>query len=171
MKANNYISKREHKLLLIVAFTASLFVLSIFTLQVVKDYNYSVSEEQLEIQYQATGERGIHFSSSNSEYTIPGLHFLTLFIFLALLKTKKFLLPSLLTVFYVLCIIYSLFLRFNISKFDGHITKVSFVEQLYLVANTFDCSAFFLASILLFWQISILLRMLIKTLQRKTELP
>ncbi|MBA4121053.1 MAG: hypothetical protein H0X72_01135 [Acidobacteria bacterium] len=169
MKANNLISKNEHKLLLIVSFIAFLFVLSIFTLQVIKDYNYSVSEKQQEIKNQVSGKPSPRFSSSAGGHTIPGLHFLTLFIFLALLKTKKFLLSSLLTVFYVFCIIYGLWL--NISQFDEHITKVSFVEQLSLVANTFDYLGFFLASVLLFWQISILLRMLIKTLQRKIELP
>jgi hypothetical protein len=49
--------------------------------------------------------------------------------------------------------------------------KFGLVEQIRFVAHNYDYLAFSFALILLFWQISILLRMLIKTLQRKTELP
>ncbi len=171
MKASNFISKKEHRLLLIIAFTVFLFVFSIFTLQVVKDYNYSVSEDQRQLKFQADGASSPRFSSDN--YVLPGLHFLTLFIFIALLKTKRFLLSSSLTVFYAIVFIYVLSARYNGSRLGGEefSPKVHFLDQIYRAADSFDYLAALFISILLFWQISILLRMLIKTLQRKTELP
>ncbi|MBA3334382.1 MAG: hypothetical protein H0T08_02105 [Acidobacteria bacterium] len=159
MKANNYISKTEHKLLLTVAFTAFIFVLTIITLQVVVSYNYSVSNNR--------------FSGTNDTIKIPLFHFLTLFIFIALLKTKRFLLPLFLTVFYAFVFIYGLSVRYNAGRVGGEefSPKVAFLDQVYRGADNFDYIAAVFISILLFWQISILLRMLIKTLQRKTELP
>jgi len=49
--------------------------------------------------------------------------------------------------------------------------KVDFLEQVYQTSDSFDYLAAFFIAILLFWQISILLRMLIKTLHGKNELP
>jgi hypothetical protein len=49
--------------------------------------------------------------------------------------------------------------------------EIGFIKQIGFVADEYDYLAFSFALTLLFWQISILLRMLIKTLQRKTELP
>lgn len=56
MKANKYISKTEHKLLLIVAFTSFVFVLSIFFLQEIKDYNDAISKEQNKFERLANNE-------------------------------------------------------------------------------------------------------------------
>ncbi len=169
MKANDYISKREHILLLIVAFTVFGFVLSVIIPQVISIYNYSVSEEQRELKKQADGKPTPRLSGSHSPDIMPLFHFLTFFIFIALFKTKRFLLSSFLTVFYVLLIIYGLSLRFENSMFGG--LEFGLVKQIRFVAHNYDYLAFSFALILLFWQISILLRMLIKTLQRKTELP
>jgi hypothetical protein len=169
MKANNYISKKEHILLLIFAFTAFGFVLSVITPQVISIYNYSVSEEQRELKSQADDKPNPRFSGSQSPNIMPLFHFLSFFIFIALLKTKRFLLSSFLTIFYVFCIVYGLSLRFESSMFGG--LEISFIKQIRFVAHNYDYLAFSFALILLFWQISILLRMLIKTLQRKTELP
>lgn len=104
---------------------------------------------------------------------MPLLHFLTLFIFLTLLKTKKFLLPLFLTVFYVPVFIYGLSASYYESLLGGEefSPKVDFFTRVYCAADGSDYLAALFISILLFWQISILLRVLIKTLQRKTELP
>jgi hypothetical protein len=51
------------------------------------------------------------------------------------------------------------------------IAIVEGLDRIFYNASDIDLAVFFLVSILLFWQISILLRMLIKTLQGKTELP
>ena len=171
MKANNYISHKEHKLLLIFAFTSFAFVLSIITWQSVKDYNYSVSKYQQKLKTKANDEIGTGIAVDGIETRLPLIHLLTALIFIALLKTKRFLLPLLLTVFYGLIFIYGLSLGYEDSILASPNINISSVEKIYLIADFFDYLAFFFVSILLFWQISILLRMLIKTLQRKTELP
>lgn len=157
MKANDYISKKEHTFLTVFVFTAFVFVLSVFTSEEIRIHNLSISP----------------FSSSNYANAMPGLHFLTFFIFVALLKTKRFLLSSLLTIFYAVVFIYGLSIRYNASRLGGEefSPKFDFLDQVYRAANGFDYLAALFISILLFWQISILLRILMKTTQRKIELP
>ena len=174
MEANKYISKREHKFLLLVAFTSFVFALSIFFLQEIKDYNDAISKEQNKLERLANNEQIISFSACGGmDYRVPFLHSLTLFIFVALLKTKRFLLSSFLTVFYAVVFIYGLSARYDGARLGGEefSPKVDFIEKVYRATTDFDYLAALFISILLFWQISILLRMLIKTLQRKPELP
>jgi hypothetical protein len=106
-------------------------------------------------------------------FSIPLLHFLTLFIFTALYRTRRFILSIFLTIFYAGIFIYGLFLRYNGARLGGEefSPQVDFLDKIYHAATDFDYVFAAFISILLFWQISILLRMLIKTTQRKTELP
>lgn len=173
MRANDYISNREHKLLLVVAFISFIFVALTFCYGIAKDYNYSVYKQQQRVEHLASYNREGGISGSNPRIIMPGLHFFTLFIFIALLKTKRFLLSSFLTVFYAIVFIYGLSAIYNGGRLGGEefSPKVDFFDQVYLAANGFDYLAAFFISILLFWQISILLRMLIKTLQRTNVLP
>ena len=169
MKANKYISKKEHISLVIFSFAVFGFVFTINTLEVARFYNYSVSEKQEKLQSQADGTPHIQFSGSNGPHLPAGLHFLTLFIFIALLKTKRFLFSSFLTVFYAIVFIYGLYARYGLWG-EEFSPKVDFLEKLYRVADTFDYLAAVFISILLFWQVSILLRIFIKTLQSKNQL-
>ncbi len=173
MKVNNYISRKEHKLLLIVAFITFAFIASAFCYGIIVDYNYFVYDQQQRLESLANYNQAGGFSGSGPTAGIPLLHFSTLFIFIALLKTKKFLLSSILTFFYAVVFIYGLSARYNASRLGGEefSPKVAFLDQIYRGADNFDYITAVFISILLFWQISILLRMLIKTLQRKTELP
>ncbi len=174
MKANKYISKKEHKLLLLVAFTSFVFALSIFSLQGIKDYNDAISKGQNELEQLANLEQIISFAACGGiDYRVSFLHFLTLFIFVALLKTKRFFLSSFLTVFYAAVFIYGLSARYDGSRLGGEefSPKVDFLDKVYRAAFDFDYVAALFISILLFWQISILLRMLIKTLQKERALP
>ena len=175
MKATNYISKKEHKLLLIVAFAAMTFILSSFTLEMIGNYNYSVVEEQQKLEKLANGYPTGSFPIYNDYSPIAGLHLLTVFIFAALIKPKRYLLPFFLTVFYADSLIYSLSYRFNTKPLGGegfspHV-NVSFFKKIYLEANNFDYFAAFFILILLIWQISILFRIFNKTRQNKTVFP
>src|SRR5688572_13929034 len=114
MKANKYISIKEHKLLVVVAFIAFIFVSIAFYLNIIKNYNYSVYREQQTLGYSANYNRTGGFPYP-SQTVVPLFHFLTLFIFLALLKTRKFLLPLFLTVFYAAVFIYGL----SVSYYEG----------------------------------------------------
>lgn len=166
MKPNKYVSKREHKLLLTVAFTSFVFVLIIFSLQQIKDYNDAVSKEQSELERISNNKPVISFAACGAiDYRIPLLHFFTRFIFIALLKTKRYLLPLFLTVFYAVVFVYGLSMRYDGARLGGEefSPKVEFLDKVYRAATDYDYLAAFFISILLFWQISILLRMLIKT--------
>lgn len=173
MKANSYISKREHKLLTTFAFVVFIFVLLFISLSIIYDYNYSVSETQKELQSQANAKPRIKFSGGNGLTFFPLFHLLTFFIFVALLKTRRFLPPFLLTIFYIFIFIYGLSARFKGRQLGGEefSPKVDLHKQLYYAADGYDHFAALFILILLFWQISILLRMLIKTVQRKNVLP
>ncbi|MBA2334885.1 MAG: hypothetical protein M3449_11235 [Acidobacteriota bacterium] len=170
MKANKYISKKEHISLVIFSFAVFSFVFTINTLEVARFYNYSVSEKQEKLQSQADGTPHIQFSGSSGPHLPAGLHFLTFFIFISLFGTKRYLVSSLLTLFYAIVFIYGLYARYA-PWGEEFSPKVDFLEKLYRVADTFDYLAAVFISILLFWQISILLRIFIKILQRKKQLP
>lgn len=173
MWGNNYISKREHKLLTAFAFVVFGFVLLFISLSIIQDYNYSVSETQKELMSQANAQSNIKFSGGNGLTFFPLFHLLTFFIFVAVFKTKRFLLPLLLTILYTFLFIYGLSARFKGSQLGGEefSPKVDLHRQLYYAADGYDYFAALFILILLFWQISILLRMLIKTSQRKNILP
>ena len=158
MNAIKHISKNEHKLLLIVAFASIIFVLSVITFDIIKAFTSYTSKSQF---------------SGQTANTFPLFHFLTVLILVALVKTKRFLLPFISTVLYAFAFIYGLSARYKGGRLGGEefSPKVDFHEQIFRAANEFDYIAAFFISILLFWQISILLRMLIKNSQRKNVLP
>jgi hypothetical protein len=160
MKANEYISKQEHKFLLIFAFTIFVFAFSVFSTELIEDYNRAIPETQFE------------FSNCGIFYSFPPAYLSSIFILFALLLTKRFLLSLLLTLSYILLIVYAIYVRFETFA-DSLFGELSFgfIEQMEIVVYYYDYVIFTLTLILLFWQISILLRMLIKTLQRKNELP
>ncbi len=156
MKANSYISAKEHKLLLVLAFISAILAFLALVHQIIENYNKPASI-------------GIYDMSRAS--LIPWFNFFTLFIFIALFKSKRFIISSLLTLFSFVIFAYEFYSVVRIIILFNPIAELTFVEKLLLIANYFEYINFFLVLILLFWQISILLRMLIKTLQRKTELP
>lgn len=172
MKANNYISKKEHRLLLIIAFVAMMFVLSSFISEGIKSYNISVSENQQKLENLANGYPPVSFPTYN-DYSIAGFHLLIVFIFASLLITKRFLLPFFLTIFYAACLSYSVPARFDAKRlgseeFSPH---VNFIKKIYFEADSFDYVAAFFILILLAWQLSILLRIFNKFQQYKNVLP
>lgn len=173
MKPNNYISKREYKILLSFTFSIFVFVLLVFTTQSIKAYNCEVAQDQQQLKNKAEGSSSSRQSCADGAFFAPGLHLLTFFIFISLFKTKRVLLSSFLTIFYAFIFINYLSVSFYANFLGGEefSPKVGFFHRVYQAANSFDWIAAFFISILLFWQISILLRMLIKTIQRKPELP
>lgn len=171
MKTNNHISKKEFKLLLVVSFITSVIAFSNFTFQVIEKYYDSVSEQQTELRKQANNEPTFGIYSFERASSIPFLNFLSFFIFIILYKSKRFLVSSLLTLLIFIPLAYEFYRGFRFILFYNPLPERSFSELLFLFANRFDYFVFLFVSILLFWQISILLRMLIKTLQRKAELP
>ncbi len=170
MKTNRHISKKEFKGLLILALLASVFAFSSLALTSINAYNESVADEQMKLELKANGHPTFEFYSFERGSFFPLFCILSLFIFVALLKTKIFVIPFLLTLSNFCMFIYEVFLRKWIF-FDEYFSNFSFTEKLFIIGNIFDYLTFTLVSVLLFWQISILLRILIKTSQRKNVLP
>lgn len=151
MKANNYISNKELRLIQVVAFIWVILVVSNFCSEVINTYNDAVSEQQKELATQA-GSNVIRFSGCFPCCSMPGFHFVSIFIFIALIKPKRF--------------ITSLLLTFSYLSMEFY-----FIHKIYYCFGNFDVLASVFILVLLFWQISILFRILIKSLQRKSELP
>jgi len=178
MKANNYISKREHKFLLVFAFIVFVLAFSSFTSHIIESYNDSVSQTQEKLEkkanYVKTNEVSFEFYDLTRTDPRPFynlfISLLSLFAFLALLKTKKFVLPSFFTAFSFL-IFSTWFISFNRAINHNETQPPNLLERFLIIAAIFDYVVFSFVSILLFWQISILLRMLVKTLQKDEALP
>ena len=175
MKANNYISNKEHKLLLIVAFIALILALSSFVSFSIETYNKQVQAEQIELKEKANGEYisfGIYgdWGDSRPLYRFSFI-FPTLFTFLILRKTRLIIFSLFFTSIPFFIFIYWFFKINHAISTNETLSKLTVLDRIFTIATTFDYVVFLFISILLFWQISILLRMLIKTLQRKTQLP
>lgn len=170
MKTNKHISKKEFKGLLILGLLASVFAFSSLAFTSINAFNESVAEEQMRLGLEANGYSVFEFYSFVRGSFFPLFCILSLFIFVALLKTKIFAVSSLLTLLNFSMFIYEIYLRRGIF-FDESFANFGFIEKLFIIGNIFDYLTFLIVSILLFWQISILLRMLIKTSQRKNVLP
>jgi len=171
MKANNYISNKERRLIQIAAFILVIFVVLNFCFETINTYNYSVSERQKELAAQA-GAKVIKISGSYPP-PMPAFHFASIFIFIALLRAKRFIASLLLTIFYLSIFVYGLVARFNGGRLGGEefSPEFNFFHKIYYGARDFDILASVFILILVFWQIRILLRILIKSLQRKDALP
>ncbi len=169
MKAHYYISKRERTALLLFTFAIVIFILSGFITEGNVRYNSSVAEIWRNIEYQNSVYPCPSFSSNYVNYTIPDFHLLIVFIFASLLKTKRFLLPFLLTIIYAASLIYSIPARFDARRLGGEEFSpyVNVFNKLYFEANYFDYTATFFILILLFWQLSILFRIFNKIRQNK----
>lgn len=174
MKNCDAVSKREYYCLLITAFATFLFAFSVISYQIVGEFNFYAAQKQQELKNFANNEQLIRMLGLQYDITyLPGFHLLNLFIFLALLKTKRFLLPFILTVIYAAMFLYELPLRYYGSLLGGEefSPKIDFLTLIYREANLFDYIAAIFISILLFWQISILFRMLLRRLKKESVMP
>lgn len=173
MEANQYISKHEHKIILIIAFAAFIF-------SIAGSISYSIKADNKCDAYfkEQEEDRKQGKPVFSGPYCFPDIHpeLLTSIIllvsatFFALCFTKKYFLSFLLTIASLSRFLSWLFRSIN-QLFDDVSDFVKGVDRYFYNAGIFDLAVLFLLSILFLWQTSILLRMLIKTLQRKTELP
>jgi hypothetical protein len=173
MFVNNYISKKLHKLFLIIGF--ALFVSSIFS-----PFAYSIKDQierdAYEQEQNENAAKGL--PSFAGPYCFPDKHpqFLSLnvllagLIFATLFFSKLFLFSTLFSGFLFTRYIYWFFDTqrlldsLELSHFEG-------LDQFFYKSTIWDFITLSFLSILLFWQIWILLRMLIKTLQKENNLP
>lgn len=173
MKANNYISKTEHKLLLVVAFAALIFSIVGSAAYAKKDFDER--QEYYRIQAEKIARNEPTFSGA---YCFPDKHPQFLFkiiLILGLTFSSLCLVKSYLPSFLLTIVSFSMYVYwfFDTKRLlaSNEWTNVQGLERIFYRAGNFDFAVFSLVSILLFWQISILLRMLIKTLQKERALP
>ncbi len=173
MKANRFTSNKEHKLLLAVALAAFIFSIAGFLSYTIKADNER--SEYYRIQEENKANNKISFSGP---YCYPDKHPQLLFsilllvgsTFLSLCVTKRYLLSSLFTVSSFTTFVYWFFdTRKKLSYAEADFVKG--IDRIFYNAGDFDLTVLLLVSIILFWQISILLRMLIKTSQKENVLP
>lgn len=152
MKANPYISIKEKRLLTILA--SIVFVLNILNLGLIEIKNLQ--------------NTGIDFCVYCRLGYIPLFRLFSIFVFPFVLWSRKFYLSTTISVLSFLTFCYEFYLnvRANIENDNLFSNK----ELINIIASPLDYLVFLLISILLFWQISILLRILITNRQRKIGL-
>ncbi len=111
MKANSYISKNEHKFLIIL-FTVVLFLtVANISSKFVESYNFAVQETQLGLEREANQEQGFYISDCYSVYNHPAFFALfSAFVLLTSLTFKKLLHTSYLSIL-SFCLLSVWFLR------------------------------------------------------------
>jgi hypothetical protein len=173
VKSNPFITIIEHKLLSYAAMIAFIFSVASLVSQFIGAYNDGVQIEQSRLAHQANSEmffEPFYFYGGYPQYLI----FLILLLglnYLFIINARRFLFASLTTFFSFLFFVkWFIYTREGLSEMEG-VSHIKGLESFFFQAGNFDLIVLLLVSILLFWQISILLRMLIKTVQRKYVLP
>ncbi|HEX8288824.1 MAG TPA: hypothetical protein VF556_12555 [Pyrinomonadaceae bacterium] len=173
MKANKYISKREHKLILLVAFASFIFsIAGSITYNIKADFarlEYYREQEENKAQNKPVFAGPYCFPDQHPEFLFSIILLVGL-IFSSLCVTKRYLLSSIFTIASIAMFIFW-FIDTRKELVYDELGIVKGVDRIFYKAGDFDLAVFFLVSILLFWQISILLRMLIKVLRKESVLP
>ncbi len=156
-----------------IAFIAFIFSIAGFIAYNNKDSNEREAYYRIQDEKKAKNEPVF-----SGPYCFPDRHpqllrSIVLFVgatFFSLCFAKRYLLSFLFTIASLTSFIYW-FVDTRKELVYDELGVIKGVNRIFYKAGDFDLTVFFLVSILFFWQISILLRMLIKTLQRKNELP
>ena len=176
MNVANYISKKEQKMLLIVAFCAFIFAFSSFVYDSAETYNQKIREKQEELLRKA------NYDPNKASFCVYGdwgddrplfrfsIVFLTLFIVLTLRKANKYLFSAIFTTL-VFCIFIKWFVAMIHALSTNETIPDHLTERFFLVANFFDYIDFLFVTILLCWQIPILSRIFNKSRQQQYPLP
>lgn len=157
MKNNPYISVKENNLLIIIA--SLIFFLSIvnFGSFLYEDYLNSLTRNKLD--FSACSVLRINF--------IPHFRFLAILVFPIFLLDKRFIFFPFCTFLSFSAFIYEIYSI--IPRLEQSDSKISLFEVMSYSLTQTDYFIFALIFLLLFWQISILFRIGIKTFQLKTE--
>jgi hypothetical protein len=170
MSIAGIISEKEHKILLTMALTTLIMAVVSFVSFTIEDYNREVKIQQADLVMEAND--GLSFSKDYGTDYRPfhrlQLTFLTLFIFLGLLRAKQFLF----SIFFTLLSVFIFAMWFFRTNKAIELNKLYMAETPYLlrIATYYDYSVFLLILILLCWQLSIFIRMLLRSQQKGVEL-
>jgi hypothetical protein len=171
MKANDKI----RKLLLVISFAPFAFFVCSFFGYEIYSYNSSVAYNQLNLASSASGTGFYTGPYCQPNYFPLFLFFLILFsgfIFFAVKRAKLLNVAFFLITTSFFFLFYSFFIGLAKAIIENtEVFGVKSYEILFATEIRVELIIFICVSILFFWQIVYLLRMLIKTLQRKNKLP
>lgn len=173
MQVTDYISSNERKALLVVGFAMFIFATVGFII-----YNITEHLERVEFYRQQDENRAQGKPSFSGPYCFPNKHpqkllkiaAATGLTFFLLIFSKRFILSTVSTFIVLELFIAWYFSTQNEILYDES-GNLQGIDRIFLEAGNFDLLVFSLSIILLFWQFSILLRVLIKSAQRKNVLP
>jgi hypothetical protein len=171
MKTKDYLSQTERRFLITFALITAVFAFVNFGSFTAERFNQTVEEEQAELRDKANDDY-IYFCALSAPDYRPfyrfSFVFFTLFIFL-ILWARKYFISTFFTLLHFLIIIFWIIETNKLIGNDKH--YMPGIPRWLKIAGFADYFLFLSVSILLFWQFSILFRILIKRLQRKSELP
>lgn len=162
MNQAQYISKRERAGLLVFAVLPAVFFSSIFVIEGIREYNYSVMDEQITLKNQAENRPNLRFAVHDFVPKAPALfHLFSIFIVLSLIRPQKFIVSTVLTLFYFAFLIFGLYIRVDGETPYGadYPAEVGFFGELYLNTWIWDYVGALFIAIALPWQLSIVSRM------------
>ncbi len=154
------IDPRERLALILLSGILSLIVLVPISAGFVDDYNNSVRNHQEELNCLSNPRECVKVSAVYQAKSIPLFHLLTPFIFVAIVKAKRFIVSFLLTLTYVGFFVYATYVQYSYGCFLGEdiCPPISFGGRLARVGDPFNIFTGTVILILLFWLASILLR-------------
>jgi len=170
MKQPKNISSKERTLLAIFAFFAFSFFAVFTTADVISSHNYAIANEQEDLAAEASLQPRISFSVDSVVPVSAALfNFLLLPIFFALLRTRKFIVSTVLTVLYCAFFVLSMILKVDGRGLLGgsYPPDVGVFEELYRKTYFFDYATAVFVVVLLVWQFTILLRISKRTYSSK----
>jgi len=173
VRTHSLISNNERRLLLAVAFAAFIFSIAgsiVYSVKAdIKRSEYFKEQEENKVQGKPVFS-GPYCTPDRHPQLLSSIILLVGATFFSLLFAKRYLLSFLLTIAALTKFVYW-FIDTKKQMSDDIADFFKGIDRIFYNAGGFDVAVLVLLSILFFWQISILLRMLIKTLQRKTGLP
>jgi hypothetical protein len=149
-KTTNPISNTETRAVLVVAVFAAIFFASFFADDAVRRYQDSLAPRS-----------AINFAVDDVVPKTPaGLHLITAFIFLSLIRPRRFFVATILSATYACLFLLSLYLRVDGESFFGGPIPgdPGFLGELYLKTWIWDYVAFAYLIVLFPWLFSILFR-------------
>jgi hypothetical protein len=158
MRTDKPIYKKEFAVLLMVSAVLLISVLMRFSWEVVTGYNESVRSQQTVLEWRADGKGSIAIDYEPK--IVPLYHLLSVFLFLGIIKARRFIFALLITIFYIFSHLFALSQRYSHGGFLGDeiLPPASFPESLYKYTDTLDIFVAITLLIVLIWLALIVIR-------------
>src|SRR5687768_808819 len=134
------ISTPERTAILLLSFIVFAFFASSLLPAIIDNYNESVAETQRELLREAGSAQSISFGISDCRRLPAGLHLMTFFIFLSLLRPKRFIAATVLALFYLGLMLFALYLRVGYTGFGtwSYSSYSAFFDRFHYLIDAWD---------------------------------